>query len=180
MAPVASSSHAAHGHMSLKARARAEFVRFLVLFVYLWLIFSLFQIHEYLVLAKLNLPFFKLGAALVNALVFAKIMLLADKVRIGDWFAGRPLIVPILMRAIGLAAMFIVAHLLEEGVEAWWHGESLAARLPDHGGGPPGLAATAALIAVSLIPFLAFEEMELALGPGTLRGLLLARRQQAR
>jgi hypothetical protein len=179
MTPLTSPTQAAHGHKSLKERARAEFVRFLVLFVYLWLIFSLFQIHEYLVLAKLNLPYFKLGAAFLNALVFAKVMLLADRVQVGAWFADRPLIVPILTRAVGLAVLFLVAHLIEGGIEAWFHGENHLDH-PERHGGALGLVASAALIAVSLIPFLAFEELELALGPGTLRGLLLARRQRTR
>ena len=175
MTAHASPTQAAPGHKSLKERARHEFVRFLAMFLYLWLIFSLFQIHEYLVLAKLHAPYFKLGAAFVNALVFAKVMLLADNLRVGDWIAGRTLAFTILIRAVALAALFIVVHVLESGVEAWFHGEGLFGH-PESHGGVLGVAANAALLAVSLVPFLAFEELELVLGPGTLRALLLAPR----
>ena len=65
---------------TLKERAREEFRRFVTMFLYLWVMFSLFQLHEFLVLAGQGLPYVKIGFALVNALVFAKVMLLGEAI----------------------------------------------------------------------------------------------------
>lgn len=160
----------------LSELAREEMVRMLTIFVYLWLLFALFNLHEYLVLSQVSVPYFKFGVSAFNALVFAKVMLLAEKIPIASWLRKKPLAIPILARAICFAMLFMLAHLIESVVEGLFHHENVADSLPSYGGGFLGALATAVIIAVSLIPFLAFEELELALGPGTLRGLLLTPR----
>jgi hypothetical protein len=53
--------------------------------------FALFQAHQYVVLARHQIPFTQLGVGLVNALVLAKVMLVADDLRLGEWRGRRPL-----------------------------------------------------------------------------------------
>ncbi len=166
----------APAHKSLKERAREEFIRFVIMFLYLWLLFSMFHIHEYLVLAKVELSYFKFGVSLINALVFAKVMLLADNIKVGAWMRTQALIVPILARAFGFAVLFIVAHVIETMIERAFSHEQVVEGVPSYGGGLIGAVATAVIIAISLIPFLAFEELDLALGAGTMRALLLTPR----
>ncbi len=160
----------------LKEFAKEEMVRMLTIFFYLWLLFALFNLHEYLVLAQVTAPYFKFGVSAFNALVFAKVMLLAEKIPIASWMRTKPLAVPILARAVCFAILFMLAHLIESIIEGLFHHEKVMDSLPSYGGGFLGALATAIIIAVSLIPFLAFEELELALGQGTLRGLLLTPR----
>ena len=69
----------------LKARALHEFGRFATMFAYLWAMFALFQVHQYVVLAQHQIPFTQFGVGLVNALVLAKVMLVADDLRLGEW-----------------------------------------------------------------------------------------------
>lgn len=47
--------------------------------------FALFQAHQYVVLAQHQIPFTQFGVGLVNALVLAKVMLVADDLRLGEW-----------------------------------------------------------------------------------------------
>ena len=70
---------------NLKARALHEFASFATMFAYLWVMFLLFQIHQYVVLAQQQIPFTRYGIGLVNALVLAKVMLVADDLRLGEW-----------------------------------------------------------------------------------------------
>jgi hypothetical protein len=53
---------------SLKAKAFHEFVRFTTMFAYLWVMFLLLQLHQYIVLAQHQIPFTQYGVGLFNAL----------------------------------------------------------------------------------------------------------------
>ena len=101
---------------SLKARALHEFARFATMFAYLWAMFLLFQIHQYVVLAQHQIPFTQFGVGLVNALVLAKVMLVADDLRLGEWRGRRPLIYPVLLRSVLFAIVFIVFDVIEKVV----------------------------------------------------------------
>ena len=63
---------------NLKARTLHEIARFATMFAYLWAMFLLFQIHLYVVLAQHHIPFTQFGVGFLNALVLAKVMLVAD------------------------------------------------------------------------------------------------------
>ena len=60
------------------------------MFADLWAMFLLFQIHQYVVLAQHHIPFTQFGVGLLNALVLAKVMLVADDLRLGEWRGRRP------------------------------------------------------------------------------------------
>src|ERR1700688_3618600 len=112
--PLASSVSAIGASEGIKARLRHEFERFLLMFAYLFVILVLFQIHEYIILAQHHLAFHKYGFALVNALVFAKFMLIADNYQpFARFRVGRPLLHPILFRSAGLAVMVSVCDIVD-------------------------------------------------------------------
>ena len=83
------------GHR-LKERAIHEVVQFLIMFLYLFVLFGLFSIHESIILEQHNLDFTRYGFALVNGLILAKVMLVAEDLRLGRRFKGSPLIYPVL------------------------------------------------------------------------------------
>ena len=63
----------------LAERGRDEFRRFLVMFVYLWVVFGLFVLNETVILGKRHVSFAAQGFALINAAaVMAKVMLIAE------------------------------------------------------------------------------------------------------
>jgi hypothetical protein len=62
---------------------------------YLWLVFFVFLVHEWIVLADNHIGFRFYGLAAINALVLSKIMLIAEGLRFGERFDNKPLIVPI-------------------------------------------------------------------------------------
>jgi hypothetical protein len=97
-AAVAATGASAHHAQSLKAKAAEEFLRFLVLFFYLWVLFGVFVLNQGVVLREHGFNFAMQGFAFINALVFAKVMMLFEIFDPGRWLRRRPLIIRSSMR----------------------------------------------------------------------------------
>jgi hypothetical protein len=69
----------------IAAKAAEEGRRFLVMFVYLWALFSVFVLQEGIVLRKQGMGFTFQGFALINALVLAKVMLVSEGLDLARW-----------------------------------------------------------------------------------------------
>jgi hypothetical protein len=164
-------------HASLKDRARREFTRFLFMFLYLWVMLFLFELHAYAVLAKHGIGVFEWGFSFVNALVLAKVMVVADNIKVATWLKTKPLIVPALLRSVFMAAFLVVFDIVEKIIVGAFRHQSVAESVPAYGGGGfLGSLLVGVILAFSLIPFFAFEEVGVAMGPGTLGTLLFGRR----
>jgi hypothetical protein len=162
---------------AVRERARHEAIRFVVLFLYLWIMFMLFQVHQYVILAEHAIPFQNWGFGFVNALLLAKVMIVADDLRFGDWFRSKPLLVPIIVRSIAFAVLFIVIETLEKVLLGVYHGVPASDAVPTFGGGGfKGSFLVGIITAFALLPFFAFDEIERVLGRGTLRDLLVKAR----
>ncbi len=158
---------------SLKAAAAEEFRRFLWLFFYLWILFSVFALNQQAVLRENGLVWTHQGIAFVNALVFAKVMMLFEMFDPGAWLRRRPLIYPILYEAFLLTLMFLVVHVAEKVIEGLIRGQTVADSLPTIGGGGVlGLVSATVIVFVALTPFFALRNLNFALGADRLYALL--------
>ena len=157
-----------------------ELRRFVIYFLYLWVLLGLFTLHEDLVLRERGIRFAPQGFALINALVLAKVMLIAEELKIGHRLRPRPLIVPIVLDSAILAILFIVVHLAEHLIGGLIAGDTLAAAVPSLGTmGFSGLLCVAVILFVALIPFFGFSHISRALGPGRMRRILLGSPEDA-
>jgi len=158
----------------LVERVAGEARRFVVMFVYLWLMFALFVLLEAIVAHRTGQHFeWSFGLAFFNALVLAKLMLVAENLKLGARIRARPLIVPILLEALLMAALFIVFHVAEKAFFGLVESGSAALSVPHIGGGGLlGLVAVALILFVTLVPFFAFKRIGQELGPGRLNALL--------
>jgi hypothetical protein len=171
----------AHGARSLGAKAADEFRRFLVLFFYLWLLFGVFVLNQGVVLREHGFDFAMQGFAFINALVFAKVMMLFEIFDPGRWLRARPLIYPILYETLLLTLLFLVAHVLEKTVEGLLRGKTIADSLPGIGGGGlAGLLSVAVILFVALIPFFGLRNLSLAMGEGRLSAMIFGGRASAK
>ena len=158
-----------HASKSLTAKAADEFRRFLVLFFYLWILFGVFVLNQGVVLREHGFDFALQGFAFINALVFAKVMMLFEIFDPGRWLRKRPLIYPILYETLVLTVLFLVAHVLEKTLEGVLRGKTMAESLPlIGGGGLLGLLSATAILFVALIPFFGLRNLSLAMGEGRL------------
>lgn len=162
-------SSAGGGAHSLKAKAAEEFRRFLVLFFYLWILFGVFVLNQGVVLRERGFDFAMQGFAFINALVFAKVMMLFEVFDPGRWLRKRPLIYPILYETLLLTVLFLVAHILEKTVEGLLQGETIGDSVPVIGGGGlAGFLSITAILFIALIPFFGLRNLSLAMGEGRL------------
>ena len=100
------------------------------------------------------------GASVINALILAKIMLVAEALHFGERFRDKPLAYPILYRSVAFGLMLVVAYVAEEVLVGLLRGKSLAQSAPELGGGTPaGILAIVVIMSVALIPFFAFKEI---------------------
>jgi hypothetical protein len=157
--------------------AASELRRFVWMFLYLWVLFGLFALHEELVLSERGIRFAPAGIAVVNALVLGKVMLVAEDLKLGHRIRPRPLIWPVLLDALILALLFVVVHKAEHAIGGLVAGESLAASVPHIGNaGLPGLLIVALILFVALVPFFAFRHISDAIGRERMREVLLGAR----
>lgn len=158
---------------NLKQRAVDEARRFFVLFVYLWVLLSMFVLNQSIVLREHGIGFTAQGFAFFNALVLAKVMLMFEAFDPGRWLRRRPLIYPILYEAFLLTILFIVFHVLEKDIEGLIRGKTIEESLPSIGGGGlAGLASAAVIMFVALVPFFGFRNLSIVLGEDKLTALL--------
>lgn len=168
-----SSSHINDRWRKAKERIGHELRRFVLMFLYLWVLFLVFVLHEDIVLRQRGISYTLQGFAFFNALILAKVMLVAEDLDLGRWLQRRPLIYPILHESLLLTALFICFHVVEHIVIGLVKGENLAASIPQIGGGGlAGLACVAVIFFVALIPFFAFKHVGRELGEGRLGAML--------
>jgi len=159
---------------ALTAKAAEEFRRFLVLFFYLWVLFGVFVLNQGIVLREQGVNFTMQGFAFINALVFAKVMMVFEMFDPGGWLRRRPLIYPIFYETLLLTVLFLVVHVLEKTVEGLIHGKTAMESMPSVGGGGlAGLISASVILFVALLPFFGLRNLGLAMGRGRLRAMLL-------
>lgn len=147
---------------------------------YLFAIFAVFQLHEYVVLADQHISYTRWGFALINALILAKVMLVADDLRLGTWRSPWAPIYSVPLRSLLFALVFIVFDIVEKIFVGAFHGRPISESLPTYGGGGVlGTVLVGVIVSVALVPFFAIVEISRAMGPGELVKLLLKRREDA-
>ena len=159
---------------TFKQKMLAEFKEVFGMFLYLWLLFALFNYHKAIVLAQHGISYKAFGVAFVNAFILAKVMLFFEKLNLAEKLRNKPLMYPVLEKSLLLSLIFILFNMAETVAKGLWKGKSLAESMPQIGGGSPAeLIIVALILAVALVPFFAFRELSRVLGHGVLAGLLM-------
>jgi putative copper export protein len=160
----------------VKRVAIDEAKQFLGIFLYLAIVFGVFVLHEWLVLSSKQIHFRFYGLALINALIFAKILLVAEHFHLAERFRDKPLAIPIAYKSAAFTALLIVAYIVEEVILGLLHGKNVAEAMPRIGDGTIwAWLCIAVIMTFALVPFFAYREMSRALGGTELRRLLFGR-----
>jgi len=88
-----------------KERAKHQVKDFALMFFYLWIVFGMLAVHESIILSQHQIDFQLHGLALINALIFAKVMLVAEDLHLGRRLNDQPLVHSIIFKSI----MFAIA-----------------------------------------------------------------------
>ena len=170
VANTAAQAAEAGGKKSLKERAVSELEKYAVISAYLWVLFALFGLHRQLLQGH-GISGWQQGFALVNALVFGKVILIGEALELGKGKASHPLAWVVLRKSLIFAILLIAFHILEEAVRAWFEGQPLSDAVTGLGGSLASVMAYAAIFFVVLIPFYAFQETARVLGGDALWNL---------
>jgi uncharacterized protein (DUF1810 family) len=163
----------------LKTGAIDETRELLWIFLYLWVLLSVFSLHKALVLNEESLIYHQ-GFAIINALALAKVVLVAEYFHAGDNLKNRPLIYPIMFKSAVFAVILMCFHIIEEALLGVLHGKPLFQSIPDIGGGTlQGILMVGIIMSVVLTPFFAFRELGRAIGTEQLRSLLFGGKTKA-
>ncbi len=146
--------------------------------LYLWLIFGLFALYRSVILAEVHVEGAAKGFALINALVLAKVMVVAKELRLGESDYDAPLIYPTLVKSALFSVLLAAFKILEEAAVGLYHGQSFQQSIAALGGGTlQGILCLTALLFVMLIPFFGITELQRVLGEGKLAQLFFRPRQ---
>jgi hypothetical protein len=164
----------------VKERVIEELKRFSMIVGYLWALIGLFEIHKHIILREQNIAYpYKLGFALVNALILGKVVLTAEALHVGEGFKDKPLLFPILFKSATFSVILVCFEILEEMLVGMFHGKTIVQSIPPIGGGGlEGMFLVGFLIFVVFIPFFTLTEIGRVIGMEKWHLFLLSRRKK--
>lgn len=152
-------------HTSLKERAIEEFKAYWIIVLYLALFLGALTTYRRLILAEFGVVYVHYGAAIVESLIIAKVILVGRAFGFSRWFEDRALIIPVLFKSVLFGALVFLFGIVEHLVEGWFHRESLAAIFEKIVAiGAYELAARILLLIVAFVPFFSFWELGRVIG----------------
>lgn len=158
-------------NISLKHKAVHESKEIAIVFLYLAFLFCALATYNMLLLEKFHISYFTYGAALLNAFVITKIILIGEAAHLGKKHETKALLYSSVYKAFLFGLLVFAFHILEELVKRLLHGKDIAGafyeiRLDD-------LLARSVIIFCTFIPFFAFRELGRVLGQDKFRAMLL-------
>lgn len=167
----------------LKERAVSELKRYSVIVFYLWILFALFELHRYVVLREVNLSSlsgWKIGFALVNALIMGKVILIGEALHVGEQLSEKRRIYSVLFKSASFALLVVCFDIVEDVIVGLIHGKSLVASIPPLGGGGlEGKLLFGFMAFVVLIPYFLYAEIRQVIGTEKLHSMILRERAKA-
>lgn len=166
------------GQPTLARRVRSELTEYLAIAGYLAVCFAALLFYKAAILESEGIEAFRLGFAIVKALILGKFVLILEHLKIGKIKAVRILALNILKNALLFTVLLIVLSAVEEVIAGFIHGETALAALKDFGGGTrPEALATAFLMFLIFLPYFAYRDIAASLGEDRLLRLLFTRQR---
>lgn len=157
------------GMPTLKEKALEEMKKYAALTLYLWVLFVLLGLYRRMLMKEWGVDAWQQGYALVNALVFAKVLLLGGIFHLGTSLRKYSFALVVIGRTLMFAALLMAFHVVEEAARALIKGEPVADSILHLGGGSWwGVWAYAALLFAMLLPLGVLGEISFVLGKGVL------------
>lgn len=171
----------ADGPPSARSRLAKELRDYLALSLYFLVCLGAILLYRAALLEDHGIGRYQVGTAIVKALVLAKFVMLGRIGGVGEGSPERPLLPAVLRGSIAVLLVLVALTVVEDLAISALHGGRREGALADLAGGRwPELAASALLMWLVLIPYLAFQHLYRALGSERTRRLLLGDRRGTR
>jgi hypothetical protein len=164
---------------SLKQKLLHEMKVFWVYVVYLTLVFGSFIWYRRLILADVGVTYTDYGVALIQAFIFAKVIMIGDAIHIGRGFENKPLIFPTLLKTAAFTLFVGLFVFIEHAIKGLIKGKgAMEGVMAFLGKGSYEVLAGSLVIFVAFIPFFALREVSRVLGgEGKVLALLFKSRE---
>jgi hypothetical protein len=140
--------------------------------VYLYICFGAIVLHKVAVLRDVGIDVAPWGFAAVKAFILGKFMLIGHDIRLGERFAGRPLIYPTIYRSFVFLAFLFVLLAIEEAIAGALHGQTIAeSAAAVLGKRLFEVLSTTLIMFLALLPYFAIRQLAAALGTDRLARL---------
>ena len=154
-----------------------EMAEYLFNVIYLALVFAAFTQYRRFLLAAHDIIYTNYWVALIQALIFGKVIMVGALFRLGRSLDQKPLIIPTLYKAVVFTFLVVVFHVIEHAIKGLWQGNDLASSLTAFlDRGYHEVLAGSLVIFVALIPFFAVKELGRVLGEDKIRALFFRKR----
>src|SRR6476661_7442649 len=108
-----------------KHRIAHELIRYWTNVAYLAVFFGAFAWYRRFVLAEYGISYLNYGAAIIEAMILAKVILIGDALGLGRGFQNKPLIYPTLNKAVVFSILVGVFAIIEHMVSGMLHGKGV-------------------------------------------------------
>jgi len=163
--------------MNWKDKILHEMAEYLFNVIYLALVFAAFTQYRRFLLAAHDIIYTNYWVAVIQALIFGKVIMVGALFRLGRSLDQKPLIIPTLYKAVVFTFLVVVFHLVEHAIKGLWQGNTLTGSLAAFlDRGRHELLAGSLVIFVPLIPFFAVKELGRVLGEDKIRALFFRKR----
>ena len=163
--------------MNWKDKILHEMAEYLFNVIYLALVFAAFTQYRRFLLAAHDIIYTNYWVALIQALIFGKVIMVGALFRLGRSLEQKPLIIPTLYKAVVFTFLVVVFHVIEHAIKGLWQGNDLADSLTGFlDRGYHEVLAGSLVIFVALIPFFAVKELGRVLGEDKIRALFFRKR----
>jgi hypothetical protein len=143
---------------------------------YLFVVFTLFDIHKSVILAEHRIDLVQFGLNFINASALAKVILVGQELNLADQFWDVPLIFPTLLKSFVYTVLLACFKIVEGTVVGIFTGRSFSESVAAFAGGSwKGLLCLTVVLFVVLIPFFAFGELRRVFGDRIIEAFLRPR-----
>ena len=160
-----------------KQKILHELKEYWLIVLYLAIFFGVFTNYRRLVLAHYHISYEAYGFSVIKALVLAKVILVAESLRLGRGLEDKPLIVPTLYKAFLFTVCVALFNVAESMIRGFIHGSGLMGAVSEFTSrfDDEFLAGTL-VVFFSFIPFFAVRELGQVLGEGKILALFFGSR----
>jgi len=156
---------------SLKQKVAHEFKEVVILTAYLAFFFCALAAHSMFLLGKFHVSYFAFGAALINAAVIAKVILIGEALRAGTRYEGKALFYSALWKAFVFGWLVFGFHLVEEMTKNLIHGQKAVEAF--HEIHLDELLSRTVVIIGTFVPLFLFRELKRVMGDDAFWDLVL-------
>jgi len=161
---------------NLKQKVVHELIELVWVFVYLGIFFWMLTTYRMMLLGQFQEKYFEYGTALINALVFAKIILIGKYAHLGERREDKPLAFVVVYKSLLFSLLVEVFRVLEAVIKHLLHGEGLERIFRDLANkGADEILIRGLLVFASFVPFFALWELRRLIGDAKLWELLFRR-----